>query len=74
MVQCSYDDCSWRAIAPSEDAGMLQYAEHIINEHGRTVDEEIPDGMVQVKLEREGDWITTTVEEAHELHDAIHDD
>lgn len=74
MVECSYSGCSWRSIAPSESAAWRQYAEHIVGEHGRTVSEEIPDGMVQVKLERDGDWITTTVQEARRLHDAMHED
>jgi predicted small metal-binding protein len=74
MVQCSYSDCSWQAIAPSEEAAWKQYAEHIVDDHARTVDAEIPDGMVQIKLERGGEWITTTTEDARQLHDAVHGD
>lgn len=74
MVRCSYNECSWQSIAPSSDAAWRQYAEHIVAEHGRTVDAEIPDGMVQVKLERDGEWITTTIQEAKKLHDAVHDE
>lgn len=73
MVRCSHPGCSWQAIAPSESAAWSQYAEHLVAEHARTVDADVPEGMVQVKL-REGDeWITATVEEARELHDAVHD-
>lgn len=74
MVRCSYSDCSWQAIAPSDAAAWEQYAEHIVDEHARTVDADIPEGMVQVKLEQGGEWITTTPDEARKLHDAIHDD
>lgn len=74
MVQCSYSGCSWRAIAPSEEAAWEQYAEHIVDEHARTVEAEIPEGKVQIKLESEGEWITTTMEEARKLHEAVHGD
>lgn len=74
MVECSYAGCSWQSIAPSAAAAREQYAEHIVDEHARTVDAEIPEGMVQVKLESEGEWITTTIEEARKLHDAVHGD
>lgn len=74
MVRCSHDDCGWQAIAPSEDAAWDQYAEHLLAEHSRQVAADVPEGMVQVKLDRDGDWLTVTVEEAHELHDAAHDD
>jgi predicted small metal-binding protein len=74
MVRCSHDGCSWQAIAPSEAAAVEQYAEHMVDEHAREVEAEIPEGMVQVKLERGGEWITTTPEDARKLHDVVHDD
>lgn len=74
MIDCPYDGCSWQAIAPSEDAALAQYAEHMVDEHSKTVDADIPEGMVQVKLREGGEWITTTPEEARKLHDAVHDE
>jgi len=74
MKQCSYPDCSWRAIAPSEEAAWMQYAKHIVDEHATEVEADIPDGMVQVQLKQDGEWITTTIEEARELHERVHDD
>jgi hypothetical protein len=74
MKRCSHPGCSWQAIAPSTDAAFEQYAEHLVDAHSRTVDVDIPDGMVQIKLREEGEWITTTFEEARKLHDTVHDD
>lgn len=74
MKRCSHPTCSWQSIAPSEDAALAQYAEHLVAAHARDVDADVPDGMVQVKLREEGEWITATFEEARELHDAVHDD
>lgn len=74
MLTCSHPGCSWRALAPSEDAALDRYAEHLVAEHARTVDADIPEGMIQVKLDGEDDWITTTVEEADALHRDEHDD
>jgi predicted small metal-binding protein len=74
MVHCSHPGCSWQAIAPSENAAWTQYAEHLVEEHAETVDVDVPDGMVQVKLRADGEWITATPEEARELHDAVHGD
>lgn len=73
MIRCSHPGCPWQAIAPSEAAAWRQYAEHLVDEHAQDVSVDIPDGMVQVKLEADGEWITTTMEEARELHDAVHD-
>jgi len=74
MVRCSHPGCGWQAIAPSESAAWAQYAAHLVEAHGRVIDVDIPDGMVQVKLEADGEWITTTIEEARALHDAVHED
>lgn len=74
MVRCSHPDCAWQAIAPSEDAALTQYAAHLVDEHTRTVDADIPEGMVQIKLRSDDEWVTTTLEEARDLHDAVHED
>ena len=73
MVRCSHDDCHWRSIAPSATAAWGRYAEHLVEEHATAVDVDIPEGMVQVKLEGDGEWITTTPEHAHALHELVHD-
>ncbi len=72
MLCCSHPGCSWRAVAPSRDAAWDQYAEHLVGEHARTVDADIPEGMVQVRFGTDEEWVTTTPEEAHRLHDDIH--
>jgi hypothetical protein len=72
MVQCSHTDCSWRAIAPSEDAAWSQYASHVVAEHTATVDVDVPEGMVQIKLDGSDEWVTTTPEDARRLHEAAH--
>ena len=69
MLRCSHPGCPWQAIAPSRDAAMDQYAAHLVDEHRETVDADIPDGMVQIKLAEDENWVTTTVEEARELHE-----
>lgn len=74
MIRCSHPGCPWQAIAPSEAAAWTQYAEHLVETHSTAVDVEIPDGMVQIKLESGGEWITTTVEEARQLHESVHDE
>ena len=74
MVRCSHPGCSWQAIAPSEEAAWTQYAAHVVEEHARAVDAEIPDGMVQVKREDDGEWITVTFDEARSIHEALHDE
>lgn len=74
MLHCSHPDCGWQAIAPSEEAARTQYADHLVDEHARTVEADIPEGMVQIRLHDDGEWITTTVEDAHDLHDAAHHD
>lgn len=49
-----------------------QYAEHVVEEHARSVDAPVPDGKVQVKLREDGMWVTATPEEARELHEVLH--
>jgi len=74
MIRCSHPGCPWQAIAPSTAAARAQYAEHLVAEHATDVDADIPEGMVQVKLHEDGEWITTTIEEARALHEAAHDE
>lgn len=74
MVRCSHPGCSWQSIAPSDDAAWTQYAEHLVEEHARAVDAEIPDGMVQVKRQEDGEWLTVTFDEAMSIHEALHDE
>lgn len=74
MIRCSHDDCAWRSIAPSREAARRSYSEHLVSEHARSVDVEVPAGMVQIRLEADGAWITTTLEEARELHRSVHRD
>ncbi|MFC6865117.1 hypothetical protein ACFQGE_16840 [Halomicroarcula sp. GCM10025817] len=74
MLRCSHEGCAWRAIAPSEAAARAQLADHVATEHATTVDADIPDGKVQVRLDGDDEWQTVTLEEAHELHRDVHDD
>ncbi|WP_411963353.1 hypothetical protein [Haloferax sp. YSMS24] len=74
MKRCSHPGCAWQSIAPSADAALEQYAEHLVNAHSKTVDADVPDGMVQIRFSEEDEWVTTTFEEARELHDEVHDD
>ena len=74
MLQCPHTGCRWHAIAPSKNVALRRYAEHIVDEHSTAVDADVPEGMVQVRLRRDGPWITTTRERARELHDALHED
>lgn len=64
MQRCSYPDCSWQAVAPSADAAWSQYAEHIVAEHSRSVDADVPAGMVQFRFDAAEEWITVPVEDA----------
>jgi hypothetical protein len=66
MKRCSYPACSWQAIAPSPDAAWSQYAEHIVAEHSQPVDADVPPGMVQLRFDDDGEWITVSVEDAHQ--------
>ncbi len=74
MLRCSHPQCSWRAIAPSEEAAWPEYAQHLVETHSTTVDADIPEGMVQLKFDDDGDWITVSVEEAGEIQREGHDE
>lgn len=73
MIRCSYDGCRWQSIAPSEEAAQEQYATHLVEAHTTEVDAEIPDGMVQVKMDAADDWRTMTPEQAAAFHRAVHE-
>lgn len=73
-MMCDWDGCGWQAIAASITGAYDQYVEHVIDEHSTEVeiDEEIPEGMVQVKLGPDDEWRLVTVEQAKRLHDEVH--
>ncbi|WP_416839625.1 hypothetical protein [Haloferax sp. DFSO52] len=74
MKRCSHPGCSWQSIAPSGDAALEQFAEHLVESHSKTVDVDIPEGMVQIRLHEDDEWVTTTFEEAQKLHDWSQDE
>lgn len=71
MVRCTRPGCRWQAIAPTPAAGRQQLAEHIVAEHTDSVDEDLPEGKVQVSLDGD-EWVTVTFEEARRLHREFH--
>jgi predicted small metal-binding protein len=73
MVRCTHADCGWQSIAPSEAAAQRQYADHLVDVHAETVDREIPDGLVEVRLGEDDEWRTMTFEQAQAFHDAVHE-
>jgi predicted small metal-binding protein len=74
MYRCPRPECGWQAIAPSDAAAKEQYMEHLVDEHTKEVDADIPDGMVQVKLGAQGEWVNVTLEEAKRLHEQYHEE
>lgn len=74
MYECPQDGCGWRAVAPSRRAAHDQYAEHVVDEHAEVVDGDIPDGMVQVRLGKDDEWRTVTLEEAKRIHNLSHNE
>jgi predicted small metal-binding protein len=68
MLTCSHPDCSWRALAPSEDAALDRYAAHLVAEHARTVDADLPEDTIEVRLGDGDDAPTTTIEAADGWH------
>jgi len=73
MIRCPDPDCGWQAIAPSDDAARDQYAAHLVDAHTESVDAEVPEGMVQVRV-GDGEWRTMTAEQATTFHDATESD
>ena len=73
-MQCRYEECGWRAIAPSARAAREQYTEHVVEEHTAEVDAEVPDGMVQVRTGGDEEWELMTFEEAREFGREHHAD
>ena len=73
MVHCTHDGCGWQAIAPSQAAAQRQYAEHLVSEHARETDANVPAGKVQVRIDDDDEWRTMTFEQATAFHEAVHD-
>ena len=73
MVRCSYADCGWQSIAPAESAAREQYATHLVEAHAEEVSADIPDGMVQVRIDEADAWRTMTAEQAQAFHRAVHE-
>ena len=71
-LRCDVPGCGWTAVVPSEAAAEDRYREHLKDEHVSTVDAEIPDGMVQVRVD--GEWRNVTREEARAYHERPRDD
>lgn len=72
MIRCSYPACSWQSIAASAAGARQQYAEHLVATHAERVDAEIPEGMVQVRIDADDEWRTMTAEQATAFHQAVH--
>lgn len=73
-LRCYHPGCRWQSIAPSLPAAREQYVEHLVDEHVREVDAEVPEGMVQVRFGEDDEWRTVTREEARRLHRANFDE
>ncbi|WP_132059546.1 hypothetical protein [Halorussus amylolyticus] len=67
MLRCDQPGCRWTAFAPSETAAREQYRDHLADAHVEEVDAEIPEGMVQVRID--GEWQTVTPDEAKSLYE-----
>ena len=50
MIECSHHGCSWRAIAPATEAAWGQYADHLLADHSKTVEADIPENPLTVNL------------------------
>lgn len=57
MHSCPHPDCGWTPIAPSAGAAREQYAAHLVADHAREVDVDLPEGTVQV-TDGDGEWTT----------------
>lgn len=72
MRRCTRAGCGWGAIAPSGAAATEQYVRHLVEDHASVVDVGIPEGMVQVRVGENDEWVTMTPDEARELHATLH--
>lgn len=72
MYRCSRPSCAWRSFAPAAAAAREQYVEHLVDAHTEDVDVDVPEGMVQLRIDDE--WLTVTPEEARRLHRERHVD
>lgn len=75
MIRCTQPGCRWQAIAASREAAEAQLDEHLREEHLEDVPAELPEGVVQVKVDEDDDWQTLTLEDVDRLfEDARSDD
>lgn len=74
MRPCEHAGCGWQAIAPSAEAAAEQYARHLIDDHGESVEADIPAGTVEIRERGDDGWRAVTLEEAKRLHRRQHDD
>ena len=72
MLHCEHPNCGWTAIAPSERVARERYVDHLLDEHTREVDAEIPEGTVQVKVGDDDEWTTVPLEEARQIREEFH--
>lgn len=73
MIRCSYPDCAWQSIAPSDAGARRQYAEHVVDAHTEEVEADVPEGSVQVRIDADDDWRTMTATQASAFHRAVHE-
>jgi len=55
MSVCPHPDCDWRPIAPSSSGRLEKVVTHLVEEHAREVDGDVPDGGFEVRRDG-GDW------------------
>ncbi|MFB6188770.1 MAG: hypothetical protein ABEI57_02700 [Halapricum sp.] len=73
MIRCPHPGCVWQSIAASQAGARQQYADHLVEAHADRVEADIPDGMVQVRVDEEDDWRTMTPEQARAFHRGVHE-
>ena len=66
MQSCPHPDCGWTPVAPSAAAAREQFATHVVAAHGREVDEDVPEGTIQVRRDGDDDWVTVDVDDHHD--------
>ena len=73
MRRCPHDGCGWQPISASRAGARDQLIDHLFEVHTHEVESSIPDGMVQVKTEADGEWRNVTVDDAKALHRTLHE-